>query len=155
MNRTVRKLSKWMIVLVLATMGTISAYAQEDCSNKNLNGAFGFLVAGTNVDANVLFAISGRFVSDGNGSFTGTGNQSVAGRVIEQFPFTGHYVVAPDCTGAAVFSFPGGLAARLDFVLVDNGNEIIILDADQGTVEYGRAKKQFTRHQGQEPEEQQ
>ena len=141
-----------MLVVVITSIATIYANAQtgEDCSNESLEGAFGFIVSGTNVAANVSFAISGRFVADGQGSFTGTASESTAGNIAQHYPITGSYTVAADCTGSAEFLFPSGASAHLTFALVSDGNEIIILDVDTGSVEYGSAKKQFQRGARQE-----
>jgi len=138
------------IEMALAMCANAQA-AQQECSNESLTGAFGFLVSGTNVAANLLFAISGRFVADGKGSFAGTASESTAGQIAEHYPFTGSYTVAPDCTGSAQFVFPSGGSSRLDFVVVSDGDEVIILDVDFGTVESGTAKKQFRRSTRQQP----
>lgn len=117
--------------------------AQPKCTNSNLVGAFGFNVSGINTaNGGIQFAITGRFEADGKGTFSGTGTQSVAGN-ISQTPFSGSYTVQADCTGSALFIFANGAEANLTFVLVSNGNEILIIDSGQGTVETGIAKKQF------------
>jgi hypothetical protein len=67
--------------------------------------------------------------------------------------FTGAYIVNPDCTGSARFLFFNGAEANLDFVITNDGNDVFIIDTDQGTVEFGTAKKQFVRHrQGNDPQ---
>ncbi len=118
------------------------AVAQEECSNRSLKGGYGFSVTGTNVELNVQFAITGRFLADGEGHFTGKATQSVAGNV-DHTTFQGAYVVNSDCSGTALFQFQSGVNATLDFVLVRHGTEIYIMDADNGTIETGSAKKQF------------
>jgi hypothetical protein len=121
---------------------TTYAAAQDECSNKSLKGGYGFNVSGTNVGLNVQFAITGRFLPDGNGHFTGKATQSVAGHV-DHTTFDGTYTVNSDCSGTAVFQFQSGIKATLDFILVKNATEIYIIDADNGTIETGSAKKQF------------
>jgi hypothetical protein len=136
---------KCMVVLALLSTWSICARAQNTCSNQNMVGAFGFVVSGTNVQFNIQFAIIGRFVADGQGGFTGTATESTGGHIAPQIPFKGKYTVRPDCSGFATFAFPGDQNANLEFVLVDDGQELMILDADAGTVEHGTAKKQFPR----------
>lgn len=130
-----------LAVMVLLAAGTTCLHAQA-CSNDTLRGGFGFKVTGTNTVRNVLFAITGRFEADGKGSITGVQVESVGGTVFAT-PFTATYTVNSDCTGNSAFTFPNGLVVHLFFVLVDNGNEAIIIDIGQGTVETGTAKKQF------------
>ena len=93
----------------------------------------------------VLFAINGSFLADGQGTFYGTANESVGGQIVFQAAFKGTYTMRPNCTGTALFAFPNDQFANLEFVLVDDGNEMMILDTDKGTVEFGTAKKQFPR----------
>lgn len=130
-------------IAILSSSATRS-FAQEGCTNASLYGQYGFSVKGTNVALGVPYAIVGRFVPDGQGNFTGTGTQSVAG-IIASFSFDGTYEINADCTGSAAFMFPGGGTSKLIFILVQGGNEIFIMDTDQGSVETGIAKKQ-SRH---------
>ena len=118
--------------------------AENACSNKNLQGSFGFNLAGTNVAVG-QFAFVGKFVADGKGQFVGGGTESVAGSIYKT-PFDGSYTVNPDCTGSAQLNFPGAPEpANLDFILVADGDEIFIIDSDNGTIEAGTARKQFSR----------
>jgi hypothetical protein len=115
----------------------------KSCSNATLEGSYGFTFRGTNLDLKVDFIMMGRFEADGKGIFTGTESQSVHGKV-GRGPFTGTYSVNPDCTGSANMKFQGAKwEAKMDFVLVSDGNEICILDVGGGTVEFGEAKRQF------------
>lgn len=137
-NRSTQILAALLFLLA----GAIQLQAQDDCSVHSLQGAFGFRVTGINTALQAQFAVTGRFVADGEGSVTGIQLESVNGF---QQPTTFHatYQVNPDCTGISVFTFQNGIVAHLFFVLVDDGNEVIIMDADLGTVETGTAKKQF------------
>lgn len=131
-----------LTVMVLFVAITTCLQAQDACSDRSLHGGYGFKVTGTNVALNVDFATTGRFEADGAGGITGVQIESVGGTVLTT-QFIATYRVNPDCTGSATFRFPNGLEANLSFVLVDNGNEAIIMVSDQGTVESGSAKKQF------------
>jgi hypothetical protein len=117
------------------------AAAQDQCSSQTLKGGYGFSVTGTNTELNVQFAIMGRFLADGAGHFTGKATQSVAGHV-DHTTFQGAYIVNADCSGTALFQFQSGVSATLDFVLAKEGTEVYIMDADNGTIETGTAKKQ-------------
>lgn len=119
-----------------------SLRAQSQCSNTNLVGAYGFAVRGTNAAANLQFAITGRFVADGNGHFEGSGTQTVSGNLFKT-SFQGGYHINSDCTGSATLTFTNGPSSNLDFVLVNDGKEVLLIVSDPGTVETGTAKKQF------------
>ncbi len=113
------------------------------CSNADLQGSFGFSFHGTNLEAKVGYIIVGRFEADGKGNFKGTESESVNGKV-GRGPFTGTYAVQADCTGSATFKFTGtNTEAKLDFVLISDGDEIYILDTGGGNLESGQAKRQF------------
>jgi hypothetical protein len=137
------KLAVALFTCVLFTSSGTYAAAQG-CSSKSLEGGYGFTVTGTNTALSLQFAISGRFVADGNGNFSGKATESVGGSV-SQTPFTGRYEIQADCTGNALFQFSSGITSLLSFVLVDNGAEIYIMDQDDGTIETGTAKKQVVK----------
>jgi len=134
-----------MLVLGLLLVVPLPAHAQNPCSTESVEGAYGFTVSGTNITANVQFAVTGRFLADGKGHFNGTGTEAV-GPNTGHTTFKGTYKVQPDCTGSATFIFANGVTAVLDFVLVEDGDEIFIIDADPGAVETGTAKRQSFRH---------
>lgn len=136
-------------IAVFLLMTFCYGYAQDDnaCSNKSLKGSFGFRITGTN-GAVGPFAFVGHFVADGEGNITGAGTEAILPVVGRNQPFAATYTVNADCTGSAVLTFTSPDAhssARLDFVLVDDGKEIMLIDTDRGTVESGVARKQFSR----------
>jgi hypothetical protein len=136
--------SKLLLLLVPFTC-CLYAYSQPGCSNDLLESAYGFTVSGINVTSGMQFALTGRFVADGKGHFSGEGTEA-AGPKTGHITFKGQYNVQSDCTGSATFTFPDGSAVILSFVLVNDGNEVFIIDADSGAVETGAAKRQFFRH---------
>lgn len=136
--------SRFLLLLVPFTC-CLYAYSQPGCSNGFLEGAYGFTVSGINVTAGAQFALTGRFVADGKGHFSGEGTDA-AGPNTGRTTFKGQYNVQSDCTGSATFIFASGTTAILGFVLVNDGNEVFIIDADSGVVETGVAKRQFFRH---------
>lgn len=134
-----------LIVAVLCTMSSV-AFSQtvKSCSNSDLRGNYGFSFHGTNLESKVSFVILGRFEADGKGGFKGTESDSVNGK-IARGPFTGTYTVNSDCTGLATLIFEKtNVAAKLDFVMVSDGNEILLLDVGGGNIESGEAKRQFS-----------
>jgi ABC-type enterochelin transport system substrate-binding protein len=134
----------FVVSLVLAGSANIAG-AQKGCINKDVSGGYGFIVTGVNTTVQANFAMSGMFIADGNGNFAGKGTESTAG-VVYPLIFEGTYTVDSLCTGTAIFKFQNGDQVKLAFTLVENGSELFIIDADNGTVETGTAKKQFTEH---------
>lgn len=127
----------WLSLSCLAA----SANDFKSCSQAALTGSYGFSVSGTNITANVAFAVVGIFVADGKGRFRGSGTETVAGR-IHRTTFDGEYNVQGDCSGTAKLTFARGDKATLEFVIVSDGAELLILDSDAGVVETGAAKRQ-------------
>lgn len=135
--------------LSLLTFGISKpALAQRShrCDNRDLSGAFGFSINGSN-PAVGPYSFVGRFEADGNGKVTsGKGIQSVNGDIARP-SFTGTYSVNPDCMGQAVLSFSGGGSATLQFVIEANGTQVAIIVAGSsgrgGENEVGTATKQF------------
>lgn len=145
-----RKSASRSMYAFLALIGTATfAHAQQEprCDNRNLAGAFGFRINGSN-PAVGPYSFVGRFVADGHGNVTGQGIQSVNG-VISRPSFTGAYAIETDCTGETVLSFSGGGTAALQFVLEADGTQVAIivagLSGPGGENEVGSATKQFIR----------
>jgi hypothetical protein len=148
MTHQARRTFRGLVFVTLISGYAISMQAKDKCSNNDLRGSFGFTLTGNNIAAGVQYALTGRFVADGNGHFTGGATQSVSG-AIGRFKFQGAYSVTPDCSGTAVLDFgDGGATANLDFVLANDGKDVFIIDSNNGTVETGIAKKQFVHRRG-------
>jgi hypothetical protein len=149
--------SKLVVVITLLLLSAGYSYAQSDegCSNANLKGGFGFVISGINLPTGP-FALMGRFVADGEGNLTGTGTEQAVFGAFRNVPFAATYTVNADCTGSATLTFTTSEnhgQAHLDFVLVDGGREVIIIDSDRGSIETGSAKKQFPKSRRRESDE--
>jgi hypothetical protein len=132
-------------VLALAGIGLLAsaplvAQRPQSCTLRDLKGAYGFTVKTTN-SISVNYILTGRFDADGSGSFSGAGHENVNFTAGET-TFTGTYTINSDCTGDALFQYAAGQQAHLFFVIVEDGNELIILDNDTGVMEAGYAKRQ-------------
>jgi hypothetical protein len=121
----------------------VSAVAQSDnrepdhgrCSNRTLNGSYGFLLDGTILGSNFPFrgVVMQRY--DGNGNITQVDHIVLNGGPPPQewTPGTGTYTVNQDCTGAATLHTPEG-TVDLHFVVVNNGKQINqVVDANAVT----------------------
>jgi hypothetical protein len=125
-------------ILVLLCLSMFTAWAPADaqgpstshhfeCTNKDLQGEFGFHLSGTNASVG-LYAIIGRFSADGNGNVTGTSTANVSG-VSGTAAFTAVYAIEKTCTGEVVLSFDNGIGAELQLVLESNGTEVDFIEA--------------------------
>lgn len=110
---------------------------QKACSNKTLNGSYGFYRTGS-TSTGPLAAL-GILFFDGNG--TSYGNQSISRNGVFTFDVAmppSPYEVAPDCT--ATFLTNSGIeVARV--VIVDGGNELFLFSESAGNAVYGVGKK--------------
>lgn len=132
---------KQLMIVLLATSGVACA-GENTCTAASINGGYAFRMTGTNTAQNVSFAIVGRFMSDGQGKFTGFATQSVQGKP-QKVTFEGKYTVSSDCSGSSKLVFQNGVNSNLDFVIADDGARVEFIDSDAGTLETGTAIRQF------------
>jgi hypothetical protein len=85
-------------------------------------------------------ADAGRFVTDGKGGFTGKSTFSAAG-VVGRRTFSGAYSIKSGCSGTVALTDSVGNAVTLAVSLVNNGQEILFIQTDAGTVASGRARR--------------
>lgn len=127
------------------------------CSVATLDGSYGnrfqFLNLNpvTSVPANIGDSthIAGAGITiytfDGAGNVSGPGIISFGGLV---FPLdnTGTYTVNANCSGSLVFTFDPPLPdLPIEFVIVDDGNEIWTLSPTAGEIAVGIMKRQFAK----------
>ena len=110
------------------------------CSNRTLNGSYGFLLDGTILGPNFPFrgVVMQRY--DGNGNITQVDHIMLNGGPPPQewTPGTGTYTVNQECTGAATLHTPQG-TLDLHFVVVNNGKQINqVVDANAVTLSAAR-----------------
>lgn len=118
-------------ILSFCALGPASVTASAGCTNKSLDGYYGFTIQGTKLGG---LGFTGQQVGvamaqfDGNGTFTQIDTVTVAGNVVSDFthtPANGTYTVNSDCTGTFTINFTDGRPTVVaNFVVVDSGNEI-------------------------------
>jgi len=131
LSSNLRLATHTMIVCGLLAF-SVSAVAQSKndpgnggrCSNRTLNGDYGFTLEGTFLPATPVRGLVMQHY-DGNGQISQVDHLVVYGMppAQEWTPGTGTYTVNPDCTGAAVLTTPEG-TVNLHFVVVNNGKQI-------------------------------
>ena len=134
LSRNLRLATHTMIVCGLLAFSA-SAVAQSKsettnggrCSNRTLNGDYGFTLEGTILGPNIPLRGLVMQHYDGNGNISQV-DHVVDGGVPptqEWAPGTGTYTVNPDCTGAGVINSSSGQGPLpIHFVVVNNGKQI-------------------------------
>jgi hypothetical protein len=115
------------MMLVCFSVDVAAETSRAGCSNRTLNGSYGFTIEGTIVGPNILIRGLALQHYDGKGNITQVDHIVGNGTPPTQdwTPGTGTYSVNPDCTGEAVINSPSNPAPiNLHFVIVNNGNEI-------------------------------
>ena len=149
MMRVVWKHKMMLIFTLLIAAGAASSLSADNtCSAQTLNGAYTYTLRGGYIGdqyGDVFdFAAAGRFVADGNGTFSGTETTSQGESISKAAPYTGTYTVNDDCTGTMIFkNSQGNVIANMDIVITNNAKEIEMIETDSGTNISGRAQQQF------------
>jgi len=117
--------------------GRPSRQGISHCTDRSLSGVFNAAASGSdftsagveNGDDSLFFTIH----FDGRGHEFGSATLNINGF---SFPdtFTGTYHVNPDCTGSASNTFASGGSDRVNFVIVEQGNEVKFFNAEPGIV---------------------
>lgn len=126
------------LLLSNSHVGRVHADDRDEraCSNKTLNGHYGFYRSGTTTSTGPLAAV-GIAVYDGNGNNISTQTISRNGVFTLGQPTPGQYEVDADCTGRG---FQNGVQISR-IIIVDGGKEIYLLSMVAGNTVYGVAKK--------------
>ena len=126
-------------VACLSLLSVTSAVAQREalsnfsqgpergCSNRTVQGDYGFVIEGTILDANAPIRGLALQHYDGRGHITQVDHVVFGGYPPPQdwTPGTGTYTVNPDCTGSGVINTPSNpLPVAFHFVVVDHGRKI-------------------------------
>ena len=118
---------------------------QRACTNASLRGTFGFSASGVTLMSSPVptpllgpFASSGAATFDGRGRLTLTATNSFNGIVQGPATVGGTYDVNPDCS----YSSQADNGVTFRAVIVDDGNELLILQTTPGVVISGRAVRQ-------------
>jgi hypothetical protein len=140
------------LCLSLLALAVVPASAQEEdvaCSAASLKGPFGYSLKGTVYDNQYytyLIGAVGRIVADGNGAITGTMSLNFDGSS-GRTQFTGTYTVDADCTGSLEISTTlvgANGTTHFDFVIMDDGKTIELVQTDSPFIVTGTLKQQKT-----------
>ena len=133
------------IFALRATAGDDSLQSERSCHTRTLFGSYGIATTGFIISAGPVGPVGdvGVISFDGNGAVSQTTTVSLNGNIIPSRTSTGTYTVNSDCTGSLSVTLPppGGLS-QSDFVIVDNGKELRLINTGNGRVLVGNARKQ-------------
>ena len=127
-----------------AHAGDDSLQSERSCHIRTLFGSYGIATTGFIVSAGPVGPVGdvGVISFDGNGAVSQTTTVSLNGNISSRTS-TGTYMVNSDCTGSLAVTLPppAGLS-QSDFVIVDNGKELRLINTGNGRVLVGNARKQ-------------
>lgn len=112
------------------------AKAERACSNASIAGKYGTQASGQIVRENVppvLFAETGVINFDGQENLNGNDTVSFNGNITKS-NYSGTYSVKEDCTFSAKFTDNLGNTVNWAGTVVNNGKEILVLEAVPSTV---------------------
>jgi hypothetical protein len=80
-------------------------------------------------------------ILDGKGGVSGSGTFDVAGTIVTSPTMTGSYTENADCTGTLKITPSGFSTLNFNFVVVNAGKEILLLETDNNTIVGGNMQK--------------
>ena len=123
-----------------------SAEPFKSCTNESWEGSYGYLETGTRIidPAPGPRAAVGRMTADGHGNLAGNETKSEGG-VTLNLTFTGSYTMLKDCTGSGSITLSNGEVRNFNFVIVEDGEQILFIQTDPGRTITITATKQKAR----------
>ena len=131
-----------LLALGFMLVAVSSAQADQEFSNADLRGSYGWALEGT-FGTTSLNAVR-QFTADGQGTFSGEGTVN-AGAGGLQHTFVCQYSVKPNGTGTATCDVQFLGKERFAFVLIDEGKEVRFISTTPGVIIHGVAGKQSSR----------
>jgi hypothetical protein len=121
------------------------------CSLKTIKGSYATSTTGSIVSAGPVGEVADvvKIIFDGNGEASQTATVSLNGVIIpNRSSLSGSYAVDADCTGDISLILPtptGTITSKSRFVIVRNGEELLMINTGVGRVLTGIATKQHPR----------
>ena len=119
--------------------------SDEPCSVGSLQGSFGVTTTGFIVAFGPIGSVAdvGVITFDGNGGVSQNTTTSLNGAILQNRIGTGTYIVNSDCTGSVSVQIPPRVEpSTSNFVIVDHGKELRLINTGNGRVLAGNAKRQ-------------
>jgi hypothetical protein len=111
------------------------------CSNSTASGTYGYRMNGTIVGVGP-FLVNGFFVHNPDGTSAVRAWVAINGQSFLTTGVNGTFKTNADCTGSGTFFGPElGLQVSYDFIVTDNGNQLEILNTNQGIALQGVGRR--------------
>ncbi len=111
------------------------------CSNATASGTYGYRMNGTIVGTGT-FLVNGFFVHNADGTSAVRAWVTINGQSFLTTGVNGTFKTNADCTGSGTFFGPElGLQVSYDFIVTDNGNQLEILNSNQGIALQGVGRR--------------
>ncbi len=111
------------------------------CSNSTASGTYGYRMNGTIVGVGP-FLVNGFFVHNADGTSAVRAWVSINGQSFLTTGVNGTFKTNADCTGSGTFFGPElGLQVSYDFIVSDGGNQIDLINSNQGIVLQGTGRR--------------
>jgi hypothetical protein len=139
--------STGIVGLHLLAEGFAVQQGSATCTNAGVKGRFGFETTGVVVagpDAGAVAYIGELKLSvdaSGDGVISGHLSSSEGSTFIAEEPVTGSYTVSPDCAGRATITPEGHPEMRFRLVVVNGGNQMLVIETDPNTVVSGTLQR--------------
>ena len=120
------------------------AESPKPCTNASWDGSYGYKLEGDRIggtDPGPRAAV-GKIVADGHGNLSGTETKSKDGVILQGLTFTGTYQMLTDCTGSGTVTISDGEVRHFNFVVVEQSEEVVAIQTDQGRVTTVTATRQ-------------
>lgn len=122
----------------------ISKNPNTNCSTDLIRGTYAFSESGIE-NGTAQLAFVGKFDADGKGNGTnGSGTAAIGRKVTNNLSFTLNYTVNADCSGSLALAnlSPAFEAKTFNFVILQGGNKLLLIDTDTGDIETAVAYRQ-------------
>jgi hypothetical protein len=145
MNRNMRSgVVAAVALLALSLPHRANTETLKSCTNASWDGSYGFKLVGERiggVNAGPRAAV-GKLVADGRGNLSGTETKSNNGYIQQGLTFVGIYNMLTDCTGSASLTIADGEVRNFNFILIENGEQVLGIETDDGRVKTMTATRQ-------------
>ena len=142
--------SRGFLALHLFSEGFAAKRASPTCTNAGLKGSFGFETTGVFLaGAPSIGAVA--FIGELKLTVNPSGEGVIRGHIassedgkfltLEEEPVAGSYRVGKDCSGSATITPKGHSEMHFNFVVVDDGKEMLAIETDADTVVSGTLVK--------------
>ena len=120
--------------------GFALAQGAVTCGLTGIKQTFAFNVSGTDSPQGAIAAV-GQLTLDGNGTITGGIITLSVNGSVGTFPLSGTYTESANCTGTQVV-MPSGLSpSNFNFVVVNGGKEVLLIETDASSTVSGNAQQ--------------